>query len=137
MFFYIMSDHCEILWVIRHSCYLDLGNSSNKFGNHWPGINLMCLLQLPAQLLSHCLHTIMIICVTLMYIIYSLSMYYNTIVLYFFMCTVSVSVICSLSFYIVSVYTFITMWCFYCILVLFFLWTLCLILSHYYIYWVE
>jgi len=25
-----MSDHCEILWVIRHSRYLDLGNGSNN-----------------------------------------------------------------------------------------------------------
>jgi len=22
-------------WVIRHNRYIDLGNSSNKFGNHW------------------------------------------------------------------------------------------------------
>jgi len=30
-----MSDHCEILWVTRPNRYLDLGNGSNKFGNHW------------------------------------------------------------------------------------------------------
>jgi len=26
----------KILRVIRHNRYLDLGNGSNKFGNHWP-----------------------------------------------------------------------------------------------------
>ena len=35
MLFYILSDHCEILGVIRHNRYLDLGNGSNKFGKHW------------------------------------------------------------------------------------------------------
>jgi len=30
-----MSDHCDILWVIRPNCYIDLGNGSKKFGNHW------------------------------------------------------------------------------------------------------
>jgi len=30
----IMSDHCKILREIRHNHYFDLGNSSNKFGNH-------------------------------------------------------------------------------------------------------
>jgi len=34
MLFCIMSDHCEILRVIRHNRYLDLGNGWNKFGNH-------------------------------------------------------------------------------------------------------
>jgi len=34
MFFYIMSDHCKILWVIRHNHYLDLGNGLKKFGNN-------------------------------------------------------------------------------------------------------
>jgi len=29
-----MSDHCEILGVIRHNRCLDLGNGSKKFGNH-------------------------------------------------------------------------------------------------------
>ena len=29
-----MSDHCELLRVIRHNRCLDLGNGSNKFGNH-------------------------------------------------------------------------------------------------------
>ena len=29
-----MSDHCQILWVIRHNRCLDLGNGSNKFGYH-------------------------------------------------------------------------------------------------------
>jgi len=29
-----MSDHCEILWVIRPNRYLELGNGSKKFGNH-------------------------------------------------------------------------------------------------------
>jgi len=33
--FFIMSDHCEILRVIRHIRHLDLGNRSNKFGNRW------------------------------------------------------------------------------------------------------
>ena len=32
--FYIMSDICEILRVIRRNRYLVLGNSSKKFGNH-------------------------------------------------------------------------------------------------------
>jgi len=31
-----MSDHCEILRIVRHNRYLDLGNGSNKFGNHCP-----------------------------------------------------------------------------------------------------
>jgi len=31
-----MSDHCEILRVVRHNRYLDLVRGSNKFGNHWP-----------------------------------------------------------------------------------------------------
>jgi len=35
MLFCIMSDHCGILRVIRHNHYLDLGNGSKKFGNHW------------------------------------------------------------------------------------------------------
>jgi len=30
-----MNNHCEMLGVIRHNRYLDLGNGSNKFGNHW------------------------------------------------------------------------------------------------------
>ena len=34
MFFYY-NDLCEILRVIKHNRHLDLGNSSNKFGNHW------------------------------------------------------------------------------------------------------
>jgi len=34
MLFCIMNDHCKILRVIRHNCYLDLGNGSHKFGNH-------------------------------------------------------------------------------------------------------
>jgi len=34
MLFCIMSDHCEVLRVIRHNRCLDLGNGSNKFGNH-------------------------------------------------------------------------------------------------------
>jgi len=34
MLFYIMSDHSEILRVIRHYRHLDLGNCPNKFGNH-------------------------------------------------------------------------------------------------------
>jgi len=29
-----MSDHCEILQVIRPNRYLDLGNGSQKLGNH-------------------------------------------------------------------------------------------------------
>ena len=29
-----MSEHCELLRVIRHNCYHDLGNGSNKFGYH-------------------------------------------------------------------------------------------------------
>jgi len=29
-----MGDHFEILRVLRHNSYLDLRNSSNKFGNH-------------------------------------------------------------------------------------------------------
>jgi len=33
-FFYIMSDHCKILWVIRPNHYLNLGNGSKTFGNH-------------------------------------------------------------------------------------------------------
>ena len=33
-FIYIMSDNCEILRVLRCNRYLDLGNGSNKFGNH-------------------------------------------------------------------------------------------------------
>ena len=35
MFFCFMSDHCEILRVIRHNRYLDLGNGSKVFGNNW------------------------------------------------------------------------------------------------------
>ena len=31
----IMSDNCEILRVIGHNRYLDWGNSSKVFGNHW------------------------------------------------------------------------------------------------------
>jgi len=34
MLFCIMSDHSQILRVIRHNRYLDLGNGSNMFGNH-------------------------------------------------------------------------------------------------------
>ena len=34
MLSYIMSDNCEILRVIRRNRFLDLGNGSNKFGNH-------------------------------------------------------------------------------------------------------
>ena len=34
---FIMSDHCEILRVIRHNRYPGLGNGSNKFGNHCQG----------------------------------------------------------------------------------------------------
>jgi len=30
-----MSDNCEILRVIKHNRYLDWGNSSKVFGNHW------------------------------------------------------------------------------------------------------
>ena len=30
-----MSNHCEILRVIRHNRHLDLGNGLNKFGNQW------------------------------------------------------------------------------------------------------
>ena len=30
-----MSDHCEILKVIGQIRHLDLGNGSDKFGNHW------------------------------------------------------------------------------------------------------
>jgi len=30
-----MNDHCEILKVIRNNRYLDLGNGSNKFRNHY------------------------------------------------------------------------------------------------------
>ena len=33
--FCVMNDHCEIWRVIRHTRYLDLGNGSTKFGNHW------------------------------------------------------------------------------------------------------
>ena len=29
-----MIEHCEILRVMRHNRYLDLGKGSNKFGNH-------------------------------------------------------------------------------------------------------
>ena len=35
MLFCIVSDHCEILRVIRHNRYLDQGNDSKVFGNHW------------------------------------------------------------------------------------------------------
>jgi len=35
MLFCIMSDHCEILMVIRHKRHLDLSYGQNKFGNHW------------------------------------------------------------------------------------------------------
>jgi len=35
MLLHIMSNHCEILRVVRHNRYLHLGNSMNKFGNHW------------------------------------------------------------------------------------------------------
>jgi len=37
MLFYIMSDRHEILGVttVSHNRYLDFGNGSNKFGNHW------------------------------------------------------------------------------------------------------
>ena len=45
-----MSDHCEILWVIRHNRCLDLGNDWNKFGNHCSRSTLLkvyfgCLIQ--------------------------------------------------------------------------------------------
>jgi len=36
----IMSDHCEILRVIRHNRYLDLGNGSKKLGNHWSKLKI-------------------------------------------------------------------------------------------------
>jgi len=42
MLFCIMSDHCEILRVIRDNRYLDLGNDSKKFGNHWPKPRIGC-----------------------------------------------------------------------------------------------
>jgi len=35
MLFYSMSNHCEILRVTRHNHYLEVGNGSNNFGNHW------------------------------------------------------------------------------------------------------
>jgi len=35
MLFCIMSDHCEILNIVGHNRYLDKGNGSNVFGNHW------------------------------------------------------------------------------------------------------
>jgi len=35
-----MSDHCDILWVIRPNCYLDLGNGSKNFRNHWPNVKV-------------------------------------------------------------------------------------------------
>jgi len=38
----------KIMKVIRHNHYLDLGNGSNKFGNHWSkGLNAW---------VSNCLH---------------------------------------------------------------------------------
>jgi len=40
LLFYIVSDNCEILRVIRCNHYLDLGNGSNKFGNQY----LKCLI---------------------------------------------------------------------------------------------
>jgi len=44
MLFCIMSDHCEIFRVIRHNYYLDLGNGSNKFGNHFDDTLLLFML---------------------------------------------------------------------------------------------
>ena len=32
--FRVISDHCDILRVIRHNRYFGSGNVSNKFGNH-------------------------------------------------------------------------------------------------------
>jgi len=42
-----MSDHCDILRVITHNHYLDLGNGSNKFENH-----CVRLMQIIMQLLN-------------------------------------------------------------------------------------
>ena len=33
--FCIMSNHCDLLRVIRHNRYLDLGKGTNKVRNHW------------------------------------------------------------------------------------------------------
>jgi len=35
MLFYIMKNHSQVLRAITHNRYLDLGNGSNKLGNHW------------------------------------------------------------------------------------------------------
>jgi len=35
MLFCVMSDHCQILRVIRNNRYLDKGNGSKAFGNNW------------------------------------------------------------------------------------------------------
>jgi len=35
MLFYIMSNNCDMWRVIRRNRYLDLGNGSNKFANHF------------------------------------------------------------------------------------------------------
>jgi len=56
MLFYIMGDHCEIVWVIRQMRSLDVVNGSNKFGDHcFKAYTLLSFFLYVLQSPNHCI----------------------------------------------------------------------------------